>query len=487
MAVTLYTSRVILQNLGVVDYGIYNVVNSVVFIFMFLNGTMSEATQRFIVYEIGKNNTKRLRDVFVNSINLHLLISCLVMILCETVGVWFLNTQLNIPEDRKLAAMWVYQLSILTAVISIMSVPYNAIIVSYEKMTAFAYISIIEVAFKLVVAYAISVVVWDRLVVYAILLCLVQLIIRFIYTFYCVRTFEVARYEFSYDKPILKEMVSFASWFILGFLAMVMNNQGVKIILNMFFGPVANASFGIGEQVQKAFTTFRINLQTAINPQITKTYAADNTADMHALIFASTKYSFFIFWMIAFPILLQTDYILTLWLKEVPEYTITFVRLLLLVALMHALANPLSVAIGAIGQLKKITLVHCMFSLFVLPVSYCLLKRGYSYTVPLYLYLISLVINYLISILFLNNKIGLKLSAFIRIVIVPMGTIVLISSTVLYFVSSLVDNFIINIVLAILVCCISIYNIGLNSSERKFIVDIIKKYGSKIFKKNLDL
>lgn len=478
MAVTLYTSRVILDNLGVLDYGIYNVVNSVVFVFLFLNGTMSEATQRFIVYELGKNNKARLHKIFINSVNLHFLISCVVIILCETVGLWFFSYKLDIPKERYVAAMWVYQISIVTSVINIMSVPYNAIIISYERMRAFAYISIIEVAFKLFIAYIISVVVWDKLIVYAILLCLVQVLIRFIYNIYCTRTFDVARYKFCSDKSILKEMISFASWYLLSFIAMVMNNQGVKIVLNIFFGPVANAAYGIGEQVQNAFTTFRANLQTAINPQITKSYTINDVNGMQSLMFASTKYSFYLFWIISLPIFIQTDYMLLLWLKEVPLYTVAFVRLLLIVALMHALSNPLAVAIGAIGRLKKVTILRFICSLLVLPISYYFLKKGYSFNIPLFLYLGSLMVNYVISIIFLNRKMNFEYKIFVRKVFMPAGIVVLSSIFALYFLSLYIQNPLAIIGLSVFICCISIYCLGLSSLERKFIISMIKKHGN---------
>lgn len=476
MLITLYTSRIVLQNLGVIDYGIFNVVNSAVFLFMFLSGAMSEATQRFIVCEIGKKNKERLHEIFINCVNLHLCVSCIVVLLCETIGLWFLCNKLDIPEGRFMAAMWIYQVSIVTAVITIMSIPYNAIIVSYEKMTAFAYISIIEVSLKLAVAFIISVVVWDKLIIYAVLFCITQLLVRLVYNSYCIRTFEVARYRFSYKKSILKEMGAFASWYLVGSFLIVMNNQGVKMMLNIFFGPIANAAFGIGEQIQNAFTQFRSNLQMAINPQITKTYAVDYIEGMRSLIYASIKYSYYIFWIIALPIFLQTNYILHLWLKVVPEYSVEFVRLLLLVALIQALQNPLAVAIGAIGQLEKITKVRCFFSFLVLPLSYLLLKNGYPITTPLFLYISSMSVNYIVSIVYLDRKIDFKYWHFIRTVIVPILVTSVCSVFIVLVFSIYVQNPMFNIGLSFLVSSIVIYFWGLNIKEKMFVTNLVRKY-----------
>lgn len=475
MLVALYTSRVILKNLGIVNYGIHNVVSSVITLFLFLNGTLSEATQRFIVYEIGKKNLKRVNSFFINSVNLHAFIAILVIILCETAGLWLVNHKLDIPPDRQTAALWVYQISVVTAVISIISVPYNAVIISYEKMTAFAYISFIEVGLKLLIAYLISVVLWDKLIIYALLLCSVQFILRFIYYFYCSRTFEAARYSFTYDKSVFREMLGFASWYLLGYVALVTNNQGIKIILNMFFGPVINAAMGIAEQVQNALNSFRVNFQTAINPQITKQYAQENISGMHALIFSSTKFSFFIFWVLSLPLFLYTKPILHFWLNKTPEYTVTFIHLLIVVAFIQALGNPLSVAIGAIGRLRKITLIQCFFSLLVLPVSYVFLHKGYSFVTPLCLYISILSVNYIINIIFLQRNTGFPCIRFLRTVWLPIGWVAILSAGggVLLFLH--VNNDVVSIISNIVSNCLLIYVCGLTRSEKQFLRNFITR------------
>ena len=435
MLVALYTSRIILQRLGVLDYGIYNLVSTVVMIFLFLNNMLSEATQRFIIYEIGGGNKEKVNKYFINSVNLHLIISIIILLLCETVGIWLFYNKLDIPLDRRDAAMWAYQISILTSIIGILSVPYNAIIISYERMTAFAYISIIEVLLKLLIAYLISVVRYDHLIVYATLLCFVQIIIRFVYYFYCVKSFEAARYKLSYDKLALKEMISFSSWYVLGYIGLVMNNQGIKVLLNIFFGPIINAAIGVAEQVQNVLTSLRSNFQIAINPQITKSYARHDYENMQSLIFASTKYSFYIFWIFAFPIFFQVSNILKFWLGNVPMYAADFVNLLLIVALMNTLSNPLVVSIGAIGRLKKITLIQSFFSILVMPISYVLLKNGFTFVYPLYVYIIILIINYFISLLFLSRKIKLKFRRFVMKSWIPMIFVVFMSLLLSFVIS----------------------------------------------------
>lgn len=475
MLVALYTSRIILQRLGVLDYGIYNLVFTVVMIFLFLNNMLSEATQRFIIYEIGGGNKEKVNKYFINSVNLHLIISIIILLLCETVGIWLFYNKLDIPLDRRDAAMWAYQISILTSIIGILSVPYNAIIISYERMTAFAYISIIEVLLKLLIAYLISVVRYDHLIVYATLLCFVQIIIRFVYYFYCVKSFEAARYKLSYDKLALKEMISFSSWYVLGYIGLVMNNQGIKVLLNIFFGPIINAAIGVAEQVQNVLTSLRSNFQIAINPQITKSYARHDYENMQSLIFASTKYSFYIFWIFAFPIFFQVSNILKFWLGNVPMYAADFVNLLLIVALMNTLSNPLVVSIGAIGRLKKITLIQSFFSILVMPISYVLLKNGFTFVYPLYVYIIILIINYFISLLFLSRKIKLKFRRFVMKSWIPMIFVVFMSLLLSFVISYFSWEFWTDILSRIFLVCVVIFCLGLDASERKIISAFVKQ------------
>ena len=273
MVVSLYTSRIVLATLGISDYGIYNVVGGIVIMLSFLNGAMSSATQRYLTFELGKGNFSRFQSVFSTTIQIHVLLSLCIILLAETIGLWFLLNKMQIPVNRLTASIWVYQCSIITAVISIMSVPYNAAVIAHERMSAFAYISVLEVALKLIIVILLPMINCDRLITYSLLIMLVQLLIRLCYSIYCNRHIKEAKYKHRYERNLMKEIFSFAGWSFVGHFASVMHTQGVNVLLNMFFGPIVNAARGIAVQVQMAVFQFCGNFQTALNPQITKTYA----------------------------------------------------------------------------------------------------------------------------------------------------------------------------------------------------------------------
>lgn len=316
MAVTLYTSRVVLNTLGVQDYGIYNVVGGVVAMFGFINSSMASATQRYITFALGKGDKNNLKKVFSTSLQIHVMISVLIVILGETIGLWFMYEQMKIPADRMNAAFWVLQCSIISAVIMILSVPYNADIIAHEKMSAFAYISILEVVLKLVIVYLLLISPFDKLIFYAFLILAVQILIRFCYSLYCNKHFEESKYQKIWDKHLFKEMTGFAGWSMFGNLSSVLFSQGLNMLLNVFFGPVANAARAIAVQVQTAIQQFVGNFQMALNPQITKTYAKGELNEMHKLIFRSARFSFYLLFFISLPVLLETKFILTIWLKQ---------------------------------------------------------------------------------------------------------------------------------------------------------------------------
>lgn len=284
MGISLYTSRVVLKTLGVEDYGIYNVVGGIVAMFGFINGSMSSATQRYITFALGKGDKKRLQTVFCTTLQIHVLIAGIIVLLGETIGLWFLYSKMQIPIDRMNAAFWVLQASIIDSAIKVISVPYNADIVAHEKMSAFAYISILEAVLKLAIVYVLVVFVFDKLILYAFLLLTVQILIRFCYSSYCNKHFEETKYRHIWDKALLKEMIGFAGWSMFGNLAAVLFGQGLNMLLNVFFGPVVNAARGIAVQVQIAIQQFVGNFQMALNPQITKTYATHKFESMHRLM-----------------------------------------------------------------------------------------------------------------------------------------------------------------------------------------------------------
>lgn len=394
MLVTLYTSRVVLNTLGVTDYGIYNVVGGVVMMFSVISSSLSSSISRFITYELGHGDFEKLKRIFSTSVNIQLGISFVILVLAELFGVWFLNTKMNIPAERLTAANWVLQCSLLSFIISLISIPYNACIIAHEKMSAFAYISILEAVLKLAVVYMLLVSPYDKLVTYAILLVMVALLIRLTYGQYCRRHFEESRYKFVYDKPLVKEMTSFAGWSFFGNGAYMLNVQGVDMLINIFFGVTLNAARGVATQVQNAVMQFVNNFTVAVNPQITKSYASGDREYMNKLVCRGARFSYFLLFLFVVPIVCEADYILYLWLKIVPEYAPVFLRLTLFGSLMMLLGNSMLTAISATGNIKRyqlwITIVGCL----VFPLTWIAFKLGFP---PEATYIIFIAIYFLLN------------------------------------------------------------------------------------------
>jgi len=376
MLVSLYTSRVVLNTLGIEDFGIYNVVGGVVAMFSIMSGTLSASITRFITFELGKKNLDKLKNVFSTSVNIQLLLSVCILVLAETVGLWFLNTKMNIPEERMIAANWVFQFSILTFVINLISIPYNAAIIAHERMKTFAYIGILEVLLKLGVVYLLLLSSFDKLIVYAFLLLLVSVFIRMIYGIYCKKHFSECEYHFVLDKPLMKEMAGFAGWNFIGASSGVLKQQGVNIVLNLFYGAAVNAARGIAVQVNIAISSFVSNFTTALNPQITKSYAEGNNDNMLQLVQQGARFSFYLLLLLSLPVIIDTEYVLTVWLKIVPEHSVNFVRLMLLYAMSESLSSTLITAMLATGKIKKYQIIVGGLQMINLPVSYLFLRLG---------------------------------------------------------------------------------------------------------------
>ena len=433
LVVQLYTSRVVLQTLGVEDYGIYNVVGGIVGLFVFFNSAMTSSTQRYLTFELGKGDYCRLKQVFATAVNIHLLIAVIIILLCETVGLWLLFNKMIIPESRMTAALWVFQLSILTSVVTIMSYPYNAIIVAHERMSAFAYISIIEVVLKLVIVFLLKFGGFDKLILYAILITLIQLTVRFIYSSYCSRNFSESRYSLYHDKKLFKEMLSFAAWNLWGNFASAMSGQGQNILLNVFCGPLINAARGVASQVQVAIHQLSTNFQMALNPQITKNYASGRYSEMHLLIQRSSRISFFLLYCISLPVIIEAPFILDIWLKEVPDYTVHFLRIMLCICMIDSSANPLMIAAAATGNVRKYQSIVGGVILMVLPLSYIVLKSGAEPWSVIVVQLIISCVAYITRLCIVKPLIKLELRSFFTNVIMRCGKVVIVSSFVPLF------------------------------------------------------
>ena len=485
MAVSLYTSRVVLNALGVEDFGIYNVVGGVVAMFSMLSGSLSAAITRFITYELGTGNRENLKKIFSSAVTIQIGLAVLIILLAEAVGVWFLNVKMNIPDIRMAAANWVFQFSILTFAINLISVPYNASIIAHERMSAFAYISILEAVGKLAIAYLIIVSPMDRLVFYAILMCAVALIVRFAYSIYCKRHFEECTYRFIFDKDLLKRMFKFAGWNFIGSSATILRDQGVNIVLNLFCGPVVNAARGIAMQVNNAIAGFVNNFMVALNPQITKSYAMGNKEYMFNLIFQGSRYSYYLLLFLSMPVLVNTDYILLLWLKTVPNYAIVFVQLTLILAMLESLSYPLVTAMLATGNIRKYQLCAGCLNLMNFPFSYLALKLGYSPYATMYIAIVLSIGCLLVRLKLLNNLIHFPSIQFTKDVVIKAFFVTILSLLLPLLLKNYIKepNFL-SLILSISVCFIStsfiIFYCGCNYKERDFVCLIIK---NKIFKR----
>lgn len=376
MLVSLYTSRVNLNALGVVDYGIYGVVGGLVGMFWIISNALVSSINRFLTYEIGTGNQQRLNKIFSTAVGIQYIIIAVIVVLAETVGLWFLNCKMVIPPDRIVAANWVYQFSLISFCMDLVVIPYTADIIAHEKMSAFAYISILTAVGKLIVAWTIAVAPIDRLIWFAALILVNATIIRFIYVYYCRRHFEECRGKLQFDKSVWKEMFGFAGWTFIGTIAAILRDYGGNIIINLFAGPAVNAARGIAGQVNGAVAGFTDNFQTALKPQITKNYATGNFDYMFSLIFQGARLSFYILFILALPILCSTHYVLQLWLGEVPAHTVLFVQLILILTLNESLSGPLITAMLATGNIKKFQIVVGSLNLLNLPVSYLVLRLG---------------------------------------------------------------------------------------------------------------
>ena len=478
MCISLFTSRVVLNTLGVEDYGIYNVVGGIVAMFGFLNGSMSSATQRYITFALGKGDMERLKTIFSTTLQIHTLIAGIIVVLGETVGLWFLYNKMQIPADRMDAAFWVLQCSIVSSVVMIISVPYNSDIIAHEKMSAFAYISILEAVLKLVIVYLLVVSPYDKLIVYAFLLLGVQVLLRVIYNVYCNKHFEESKYHHVWDKALFKEMTGFAGWNIFGSFSAVIFNQGLNMLLNVFFGPVVNAARGIAVQVQGVIQQFVGNFQMALNPQITKTYAKGEMTEMHKLMFRSARFSFYLLFLLSLPVLFETNFLLTVWLKTVPENTVTFLRIMICTSLIYTCANPMIVANQATGQVKKYQVVCGSTLLMILPISYIFLKLGMPAYSVFIVHFVMEALCQLARMIMLRPLIGLKLRDYFVHVYSKVFIVVAVSAIVPAIVYNMMDDTILRFFVVCSLCAVSVamvaYSLGLTTNEKAFLLSKVK-------------
>ena len=484
LGVNLYTSRVVLQILGIDDYGIYNVVGGVVALLGFLNGAMINATQRYLTFKLGKGDIKGLNDVFSMSILIHVSISLLLILIAETLGLWFLQEYINIPEERITAAFWVFQFSILSMIATILNVPYTANIIAHEKMQAFAYISILEVTLKLLMVFSLYLFPVDKLQLYALFMSIIQLLIFFIYTRYCKTTFPNVRYHFVWYRSLFNEMLRFVGWNLIGNLSAIAFTHGVNILLNIFFSPAVNAARGIAVQVQGAINGFCQNFQTALNPQIIKSYASNDKQSMFTLVFASSKFSFYLLFFFSLPLMLEAPFVLKLWLGTVPEHTISFVRLMLGIIWVDSLANPLLTSAMATGKIKYYQIAVGSLLLTIVPLSYIVLKNIAIPELVFVVHLIIAICALTLRLYFVHRLISLPIDKYwtlvvMRVLIVLATSIFLPLAIYLYLPQGL-NRFICVCIVSLLSVSLWIYLLGLEKWEKVFLRNKIKEIKQRI-------
>lgn len=485
MAVSLYTVRVVLNTLGEVDYGLYNVVGGVVTMFSFLSNTMASATQRFFSFEIGRKNYEQLKNIFSLTMMIYVMIALVILLLAETIGLWFLNTHMTIPGERMEAANWVYQFAIFSFMMTMFTIPYNAAIIAHERMKVYAYVSIIEVSLKLLIVYVLILFSFDKLKLYAILIFGVTTLVTLIYRTYCKRKFEECKFSFYWNIALFKEIISYSGWNLFGTIASIFNNQGVNILLNIFFGPIVNAARGIAYQLNSAIIQFVQNFMTATRPQIIKYYAADKKLEMLKLVFQSSKFSFLLLFILSMPVLLETKFILTLWLKVVPEHVILFTRLIIITALIDSLSYPLMTAAQATGKIKIYQSSVGGVMLLNLPIAFFFLKMGYPPQTVFFLGIINSCVCLSLRLILLNKMIDLRITNYIAIVIFP----ILLVSLIAYILPSFlilkfdqgIKRFVIIGFIGLNSAVFSIYMVGLSRNEKKYLHQLLQKL---IWKKN---
>lgn len=472
--VSLYTSRVILKTLGVEDYGIYNVVGGFVSMFGFLNTAMSATTQRYITYSLGTKNTAQLNKVFSNCVMTHILIALIVLLFAESVGLWFLFNKMIIPESRMTAAFVVFQCSVVSTVVLILSVPYNADIIAHEKMSAFAYISIVEVTLKLLIVFLLKFSGIDKLIFYGILLLIVQCSIRLIYGSYCKRHFEETKFRIIWDFSLFKEMLSFAGWNLWGGVSNIMYTHGVNLLLNLFFGPTVNAARGIAIQVQNAISQFANSFQMAINPQITKSYAQRDYAYMHKLVFRSSKFTFILLFILSLPIFTETEAILKLWLGVVPNWTVVFLRLMLCIVIIDSVANPFMVSVAATGNVKLYQSIIGGTMLLIVPTSYIFLKLGCAPNIVFITHLFFAVLTFILRLFIVKRLIHFSIIEYCKVCIFKIIAIVVPSFFSVWILTKCLnesfESQLFVVVLSVVIGVIFSFICGLTINERQILV-----------------
>ena len=475
----LYTSRVVLKALGIDDFGLYNVVGGIISMLAALGSTMSIASFRFMSIELGRNDIEELKSVFNSSIIIHFFLAILLLILAETLGLWFIINKIIVPEGRLTSVLWAYQFSILTCIVMIISAPYNNCLLVHEKMNAYALFSMLEAILKLTIVFLLGIGGIDKLIEYSFLIFCIQLLMRGLYGIYCSKNFVETKFSWKYNKSQLTKMLSFTGWNFISILANIGYTEGLNILLNIFFGPAVNAARAITVQVESKVALFGRNIQEAINPQIMKSYGSNNLEYMNQLIINSSRFSFFLLYVIAFPLFVLTDKILIYWLDIVPDYTNIFVKLIIFAVIINALQNPLITATNAVGKIKKYNIILGLTLIGIIPIAYICLESGAEAYIVFIIQIIFMVITLIIRLYFVSSLLRFPIILYLRQVVFYIILILSISVPV-YFLLELLPHedfvsFLIKGIISFLLSITIVYFIGLNNKERVFVKSKIKR------------
>lgn len=480
MLVSLYTVQVVITTLGIIDYGIYSAVGGIVLIMTFLSQTISSAAQRFFSYELARKDIEYLRRLFSSILIIYFILGLMIVIVSETIGLWFLYNKMVIPQDRMNAAFWVFQFSLLTFLITIISTPYNAIIIAHEDMKIFAYVSIIEAVSKLLIVYLLLVFSVDRLILYSILLFIVSCLIRGIYGMFCSKKYPETKFVFVWDRDIFRSIFSYSSWTLFGTVAGVTNNQGVNILLNMFFGPVANAAQSVGHQVSVALQTFSGNIFTAIRPPLIKSYADGNYGYMMNLFYKSSKYSFFLLYIILFPLAIKMYFILDFWLGEVGEYMVEFCRLMMVYVVLVAIGNPITIIMQAANKVKLYHGVVDGFALICLPLSYVAYKYfSFPASTAFWVMIVVFVIAHCIRLVIMRRVIVFSYIDYLNNFVLPITAVVVLSIFIAFiygmiigYTNTIVGGFLDSFILMV-ASIVSVVVLGMQGMERVKLLNFV--------------
>lgn len=477
--VTLYTSRIILKALGVEDFGIFSIVGGIVSVLGLIQSVMAAAVSRFYMFELGRNNYVKLNEYFRLSIIIYAGIALIVFFLAETIGLWFLNNKLIIPEDRIIAAQWVYQFSVFSFITNILTVPYNSIIIARERMNVYAFIGLSEVIMKLIIAFLLFTVLYDKLKVYSILYFASVLVVFLVNYLYCRLYYQESKFSWFWSKAMFHEMMGYSVWSLFGSISAVARNQGINILLGMFFNPAINAARAIAYQVNEGINQFSNNFFTAVRPQITKKYASGDSLDMMNLVFRSSRFSFYLLFIFALPILLETQYILNAWLDNPPLHTVLFTRIVVLTSVIDSLGYPLMTAINATGNIRNYQIITGGLLILTLPIAYMLLKMGYPPESTMYVAMLISGAAQISRIIFMKLLQNISILKYIKEVLLNVFGVFLLSSIFPYIAHNIMHygnrRFLIVVMLSVVNCLLVIYTIGITRRERSSINDIVMK------------